>query len=66
MLPGELQELVRHMEWADALVWSSVLALPQAHSDSRLRWCLRQGLGVPWACLRSSWTPCSQALSRPP
>lgn len=37
MLPPEIRELVRHMEWADALVWRSVLSLPSAHSDANLR-----------------------------
>ncbi len=52
MLPGELQELVRHMEWADALVWSSVLTLPQAHSDSRIRELLHHLHAVQWAYLQ--------------
>jgi uncharacterized damage-inducible protein DinB len=29
-------ELVRHMAWADALVWKSVLAVPRAASDVRI------------------------------
>jgi uncharacterized damage-inducible protein DinB len=32
-----LHELVRHMEWADATVWRSVLAHEGARKDSRLR-----------------------------
>ncbi|NIR49829.1 damage-inducible protein DinB [candidate division KSB1 bacterium] len=30
-------ELYKHMQWADATVWRSVLATPQAENDSRLR-----------------------------
>ncbi len=52
MLPQELRELVRHMEWADAVVWKSVLALPQAHSDTRMRECLHHQHLVQWAYLQ--------------
>lgn len=52
MLPQELRGLVRHMEWADALVWQSVLGLPQAHSDTRLREVLHHVHLVQWAYLR--------------
>jgi hypothetical protein len=30
-----LTDLVRHMEWADATVWTAVLACPQAHADAK-------------------------------
>ncbi len=52
MLPLELRGLVRHMEWADALIWESVLALPQAHSDTRMRECLHHLHLVQWAYLQ--------------
>jgi uncharacterized damage-inducible protein DinB len=32
-----LDDLIRHMEWADALVWDAVLASPAARSDAWLR-----------------------------
>jgi uncharacterized damage-inducible protein DinB len=51
MLPEELRGLVRHMEWADAVVWRSVLALPQAHSDTGMRECLHHVHVVQWAYL---------------
>jgi uncharacterized damage-inducible protein DinB len=37
MLPSDLQPLMRHMEWADALVWSAVLALPAERADPLTR-----------------------------
>ncbi len=51
MHPQELRELVRHMEWADALVWRSVLALAQTHSDTRIREVLHHVHLVQWAYL---------------
>jgi uncharacterized damage-inducible protein DinB len=32
-----LQELFRHMEWADAKVWAAVLARPEAANDNSLK-----------------------------
>ena len=32
-----LDDLIRHMEWADALVWDAVLTSPAARSDAWLR-----------------------------
>lgn len=32
-----LNDLYRHMEWADAAVWSAVLASPPASADSKLQ-----------------------------
>ncbi len=32
-----LQELFRHMEWADSLIWTAVFASPEASSDTALR-----------------------------
>ena len=36
MVPQYLPELLRHMEWADALTWRSVHALAAARSDAEL------------------------------
>jgi uncharacterized damage-inducible protein DinB len=47
-----LQQLMRHMEWADATVWKSVLAWPPAGSDPRIRDCLIHWHGVQWAYLQ--------------
>ena len=52
MLPSELQQLVQHMEWADALVWNFVLARPEAQSDTRLRELLHHKHSVQWAYLQ--------------
>ena len=35
-----LNDLYRHMEWADAAVWTSVLASESGRSDTKLRECL--------------------------
>ena len=32
-----LQELYRHMEWADASIWTSLLAIPDAAEDTLLK-----------------------------
>jgi uncharacterized damage-inducible protein DinB len=38
MIPAsEHQDLLVHMEWADALVWKAARALPAARTDRRLR-----------------------------
>lgn len=37
MLSTETQELLAHLEWADAAVWRAVLAHPSARSDARTR-----------------------------
>lgn len=52
MVRDLLHELMRHMEWADAAVWKSVLASPPAQSDQRLRDCLYHVHGVQWAYLQ--------------
>jgi uncharacterized damage-inducible protein DinB len=36
MQVGEFQSLLQHMEWADALVWQTVLGLPKAREDGLL------------------------------
>lgn len=52
MLPRDLQDLLSHMEWADALVWRSVLATPASRSDSNLRERLYHAHVVQWAYLQ--------------
>ena len=52
MLPEQYADLMRHMEWADAFVWRSVLAVPEARSDDRLRDCLYHTHLVQWAYLQ--------------
>ncbi len=39
-LRDELLDLAAHMEWADALVWSTALQSGPARTDERLRGCL--------------------------
>ena len=51
MHPSDLLPLVRQMEWADALVWNAVLALPAAHADPLTRERLHHVHGVQWAYL---------------
>jgi uncharacterized damage-inducible protein DinB len=36
-LEGTLTDLLRHMQWADALVWAAVLSSPEATHDADLR-----------------------------
>lgn len=52
MLLETLQDLVRQMEWADALVWRSALALPAAVSDALVRDRLYHVHTVQWAYLQ--------------
>ena len=37
MIANELRQLVDHMEWADALIWHTVLSIPESHNDERTR-----------------------------
>ena len=46
-------DLYRHMEWADATVWSAVLACEPAQSDARLRGLLYHSHLVQHAFLRT-------------
>ena len=32
----QMREMARHMAWADATVWSAVLAAPQAADDAKI------------------------------
>ncbi len=52
MLTSDLHDLVSHMEWADALVWGSVLATPEARSDPNIRQRLYHAHVVQWAYLQ--------------
>ncbi len=52
MLPSDFQDLLNHMEWADALVWGAVLATPGARSDSNIRERLYHAHTVQWAYLQ--------------
>jgi uncharacterized damage-inducible protein DinB len=49
---GDLESLLRHMEWADALTWKTVLTLPDAQQDSRLREQLYHLHTVQWVYLQ--------------
>lgn len=51
MTDGEIRELLRHMEWADAQVWRAVLARPESHGDAFLRERLHHIHDVQWAYL---------------
>jgi uncharacterized damage-inducible protein DinB len=52
MLPSDYQDLVNHMEWADSVVWESVLALFEAQSDTGMRERLYHIHVVQWAYLQ--------------
>lgn len=52
MIPKHLQELVRHMQWADSLVWNAALALPRAHHDKLTRERFHHVHTVHWAYLQ--------------
>jgi uncharacterized damage-inducible protein DinB len=52
MLPNELQQLMNHMEWADAEMWDAVLAESRAHSDTAIRELLYHMHSVHWAYLQ--------------
>ncbi len=49
---GEYQNLLRHMEWADAVVWQTVLALRDAQQDPRLLDRLHHVHVVQWVYLQ--------------
>ncbi len=52
MITTELRQLLAHMEWADATVWSAVAATPAASADARLRDLLVHVHTVQWAYLQ--------------
>lgn len=53
MIPNDLTDLIGHMEWADATVWTAVLELPPAErGDPRLRELLCHVHAVQWAYLQ--------------
>ena len=50
---ADLNELYRHMEWADASVWRVVLISPEARADQKLRELFYHLHLVQWAFLRA-------------
>lgn len=52
MTAREVQDLVRHMEWADALVWDAVLAVRESRDDGFLRERMHHIHEVQWAYLQ--------------
>jgi len=51
MIPIELDQLVRHMAWADATLWDAALALPATREDARIRALLHHIHACQWAYL---------------
>lgn len=49
---NELLQLTAHMKWADALVWNTVLGVPAAREDRRIRDLLYHAHTVQWAYLQ--------------
>jgi len=45
----EYQNLIRHMEWADALIWRSVLSLPLGEHEGWMRQRLHHYHSTQWA-----------------
>lgn len=52
MITTELSQLLAHMEWADAALWSAVAATPTAGTDPRIRDLLIHVHTVQWAYLQ--------------
>lgn len=52
MITAELSQLLAHMEWADATIWSVVMATPGAAEDPRIRDLLIHVHTVQWAYLQ--------------
>lgn len=52
MQSTELQQMMAHLEWADATIWTSVLATPACIMDPRMRGLLVHIHGVQWAYLQ--------------
>ncbi|MBV9774034.1 MAG: damage-inducible protein DinB [Gemmatimonadetes bacterium] len=52
MVPVELRQLMRHMEWADSLAWNAVLTHPASEGDAPTRERLMHVHGVQWAYLQ--------------
>ena len=50
---ADLNELYRHMEWADASVWRAALMSPEARADQKLRELFYHLHLVQWAFLRA-------------
>jgi uncharacterized damage-inducible protein DinB len=52
MQVSEYQSLLLHMEWADALIWASVLGVPTLRQDERLRGRMYHFHSTQWAYLQ--------------
>ena len=52
MLPSEAQDLMKHMEWADGLIWGSLLSLSGAQQEPSLMERLYHLHSVQWAYLQ--------------
>jgi len=52
MGPSEYQNLIRHMEWADALIWKAVLGAPSLERDQQIRDRLHHFHSTQWAYLQ--------------
>jgi uncharacterized damage-inducible protein DinB len=52
MGPNEYQDLLRHMEWADALIWEAVLRAPDLGDGSNIRGRLHHFHTTQWAYLQ--------------
>ena len=52
MIPTELEQLTRHMHWADAVIWRVVLGEDGAASDPRIRSLLHHVHTVQWVYLQ--------------
>jgi hypothetical protein len=49
MQVSEYRSLIRHMEWADALIWRPVLSLPSMEHDGWMRHRLHHYHSTQWA-----------------
>jgi uncharacterized damage-inducible protein DinB len=49
---SQLQKLLDHMQWADALVWACLLDHREARSDEQIRACAHHTHQVQWAYLQ--------------
>jgi uncharacterized damage-inducible protein DinB len=51
-MPNELNQLLRHMQWADASVWAAVSKHQETHGDTRTKDLLHHLHSVQWAYLQ--------------
>jgi len=52
MVSTEIRELLAHLEWADAVMWTAVLASEAGAADDRIRKLLGHGHETQWAYLQ--------------